>query len=124
MTIYEMIQEERQRQIQQEGFTPERDDQYYNKEQNTEGDLALAAIAYASPIDIDLESEPSLIICSTNGDDSVYPWGNNPQLLHRSGRAELSNQVRIQQIVRACALLIAEAERLHRKEMRKHGDTY
>jgi hypothetical protein len=59
MSGAEMIADERQRQVQQEGWTPEHDDEH------DEGEMAISAAAYAlrhthkKPIAVDLECEGS-----------------------------------------------------------------
>lgn len=90
-TGIQLIAEERQRQIEQEGFTPERDKQY------KEGELSLAGAAYAVAEDV-----------RGSYQDHVYPhwwpwdekwWKPTPDN-------------RIRELQKAGALIAAEIDRL------------
>jgi hypothetical protein len=95
----ELIAEERQRQIDQEGWTSERDDQY------VDDDLAMAAASYAIPGRL-------RDIYSVEGIEAAYPmwpwdlewWKPTPDN-------------RIRELQKAGALIAAEIDRLKRKEV-------
>lgn len=82
---------ERRRQIEKEGWTPEHDDEHAN------GELARAAACYANPI---LVSE-----AVRDGGWGFWPWDWR-SWKPRDARSNL---------VRACALILAEIERIDRK---------
>lgn len=111
MKALEMIAAERKRQIDCKGYTPQHDDEHSN------GELAMAAIAYASPLDIDADSnEPNaVVVTDQEGDlESVYPFADRPQSLFCGDRRSLPTQARIRQLAIAGALIVAEMERLQR----------
>ena len=88
---------ERQRQIEAEGWTPERDDRY------TSCELAAAAATYAT-----CTQANQLQICGV----TVWPWPLHwwkPTSYRRN-------------LVKACALILAEIERLDRAVDHKQGD--
>ncbi len=97
--------EERIRQINEEGFTPEADDAY------TFAELSLAAAAYALPPGKRPYQEAP----------SCWPWSKSwwkgtPAM----GTAkDIDNRIR--EIIKSGALLLAELERLHRYKPKKHG---
>ena len=84
MTGAEMIVRERDRQTSSEGWTPAHDDTH------THGELAAAAIAYASPFES--------IKCD------VWPWESD----------SYKPTTRIRDLVKAGALIAAEIDRLKR----------
>lgn len=89
----QLIAEERQRQIEQEGFTPERDKQY------KEGELARAAAAYASA-----DVYRSATSKGYDNTPHIWPWGSewwNP-----------TPEDRIRELQKAGALIAAEIDRL------------
>ena len=88
---------ERQRQITEEGFTPERDDRL------TLSDLAEAAACYAWAADADVESFPP-----GEPPAAMWPWEH---ALWKPG-----DQRRM--LVKAGALILAEIERLDRAASR------
>ena len=110
-TGVESITEERIRQVSKEGFLPEHDDEH------DEGELALAAICYATPIPIfrlDKGANAYQFI-------DPWPWGeswdkrerydNGNELQHP---VNLARQDRVRNLVKAGALLAAEIDRINR----------
>ena len=112
-TALKMIEEERKRQIEKEGWTSEHDDKH------TDQSLALAAALYASPTDelmIVRESGPMI--------DPWPWWGINdlsdrgkPIPVHAWDKRKQHSRLRRLQI--AGALIVAEIERLQRLEKKK-----
>lgn len=97
----QMFSDERQRQVSEEGWTPEHDDEHVN------GELADAAAGYASPRKLyrdPLIREDGTINLEVR---YLYPF-NNPYFRERKDRKR--------QLIIAGALLIAELERLERAE--------
>lgn len=101
-TGIELITEERVRQIEKEGFTPEHDHHH------DEGSIALAAVAYASPLPVR--------VFGTVDDGSVFgkkqwidPWPWDSQFDKR-GKHD-----RLRSLVIAGALIAAEIDRLQRE---------
>lgn len=92
-TVIGDITEERRRQIEQEGWTPEHDDEH------THGELAVAAACYADP-EPKRFSDPR-IVTPIRWAQAISDWEWNP----KDRRSNL---------VRAGALIIAEIERLDR----------
>lgn len=110
----ELISEERQRQIEKEGFTPGHDDDSFHDE----GQLARAAVCYASPV---------LIFEVDDGGKSIIfndPWPQDWDLEWDKRRTEpyghilanenLSGVERVRNLVKAGALIAAEIDRLQR----------
>lgn len=94
-TGIELITEERDRQVSKEGWTPEHDDEHVY------GELAAAAIVYASPF-------TSIRAKSMLSDDHVCdPWPDDWEYKPKS---------RIENLVRAGALIAAEIDRLQRSK--------
>lgn len=92
-----MIAEERQRQIEKEGYTSEHDDVHDN------GDLACAAAAYMLPENL--------------GDTTAVEgswWSEREELWPFPDNWKPTPEDRIKEIVKACALGVAEIERLQR----------
>ncbi len=105
----EMIAEERERQINQEGYSPEHDDEHDG------GELALAAAVYAAPGIFYSKQEyaNSIVFDVMSGPYNwtlQLPHNGNLQLPNRT----LSTSKRIDQLVKAGGLIIAEIERLQR----------
>lgn len=94
-TAIQLIVKERKRQI-RKGYTPQSDDRY------TDSRLSEAAAAYMLPPEFDNEGPEDF----TRGD--IWPWW--PSSFKRSP------DDRIKELVKACALGVAEIERLQRKE--------
>jgi hypothetical protein len=99
----DLIAEERQRQIEEEGWTPEHDDQHTNNE------LAFAAACYAaSPLAIYKHLGISSEETGANGHSFVelWPWSFEWDKRDKHGR--------IKQLKIAGALIAAEIDRLNR----------
>lgn len=103
------IAAERQRQVAQEGWTSEHDDNH------RDGSLAIAAACYAMPEIIYVERRYARYV----GFVDPWPWAN-----HEDKRKQQSNHVnsiptagerRIDMLVKAGALIAAEIDRLERK---------
>lgn len=95
----ELIAAERDRQVSEEGWTPEHDDAH------THGELAKAAGVYAMPF---------------NGSwkESEWPWEPESLRFHHGG----GNGGRVRELVKAGALLAAEIDRLQRLSVVREGD--
>ena len=89
--IYNLIREERERQCALEGFTNEHDDM------QTHGELALAAAYYAAPQRW-REPLPTLL----------WPW--------LASEFHPTPENRQRELIKAAALIVAEIERLSRKD--------
>lgn len=108
----ELITEERQRQIEKEGWTSEHDDEHEG------GELAYAAICYAAPVPIFTKE--------VNGGDikfiDPWPWFDTVEVTRYDDG--LTTQVpawdkrkkhsKLRKLVIAGALIAAEIDRLHR----------
>ena len=92
----ELIAIERQRQIKKEGWTSKHDDQYIN------GELAKAAVCYATPPEIDLNA------FFTDNRVVLWPW------IREFESWKPSPDDRIRELVKAGALIAAEIDRLLR----------
>lgn len=90
MSVLEEIEAERRRQVEEEGWTAEHDDQH------TEGHLALAAACYAVGSAINLEQDRVF--------SRYWPW-DRKWWKPKNPRRDL---------IRAAALIVAEIERLDR----------
>jgi hypothetical protein len=96
MNGIEIIQQERERQISKEGWTPEHDDQH------TAGELAQAASCYALAAAYDAEGwDPRRVI-----DVHSWPWAYE---WWKPGGGPIRN------LAKAGALIAAEIDRLQRK---------
>lgn len=97
----DLIAEERQRQIEREGWTPEHDDRHRR------GDLAIAAACYAVAHTDARVTHPD---ADEEGGD-YFPWAKkyDKRQKHDTKRA----------LVIAGALIVAELERMERKEKRR-----
>jgi hypothetical protein len=95
---------ERQRQISEEGWTPEHDDEHVN------GELAQAAACYA---DYSVLGEDMIIELSDDGKPvpGGWPWASS-WWKPKDPRSDL---------VRAGALILAEIERLDRQQSSEHS---
>jgi hypothetical protein len=104
-TGIELIAEERQRQIEVEGWTAEHDDQH------TDGELAAAAAVYADmanyhgdlPLMEDNSKTAKVLI------PRAFKWPFDSQWL------KLTPDNRVRELVKAGALIAAEIDRLQRK---------
>lgn len=113
----ELISEERQRQIEVEGWTPKHDDEHSKNE------LSLAAIVYAYPSPRPIEIK------------SLWPWDWSwwkptiPELTeHSNGREQAGDHIpitvsdeawrtaHIRDLTKSGALIAAEIDRIQRKE--------
>jgi hypothetical protein len=102
------IVDERKRQIEKEGWTPEHDDQH------GESELALAAVCYAAP-------EPLYVHRSfnVNGSDHhfVDPWPEEwGDIWDKRPAKKPTDAQRIRMLEKAGALIAAEIDRLLRKK--------
>jgi len=110
----ELIAKERQRQIVEEGWTAEHD------EMHVEGEMALAAVCYASPVPIFIKEEHGRNI----GFVDPWPWFDTVEVT-RYGDG-LTSQVpawdkrkkhsKLRRLVIAGALIAAEIDRLQRSK--------
>ena len=89
----ELVAKERTRQINDEGYAHEHDDKH------TDGSLADAAACYANTINSNEELIP------------YWPW--EPEYLKKEEKS------RKDQIITACAMLMAEYDRLEREEQKQ-----
>jgi hypothetical protein len=97
-----LIAEERQNQINQ-GFTPAQDDTH------TDGEIAEAASCYAAFANINVTKDGFYAVC-----DRTYRWPWKPEDFKPDFRD------RIGELVKAGALIVAEIERLQRKEAKPY----
>lgn len=109
----ELITIERQRQINQEGWTPEHDDEH------TEGSLIRAAVCYATPVKL----YEKIKFATGNGFYDPWPdswdkkWDKRPE--DEDGNTipnpdVYSDKKRLDLLVKAGALIAAEIDRLNR----------
>ena len=98
MTGAELITQERQRQIDEEGWTAEHDSQHSN------GQLVLAAMCYACPYPKD-KSGPTVFFKSKTC-PVMWPWDSNWWKPSRNDR--------VRELVKAGALIAAEIDRLQK----------
>lgn len=103
MTGIELIAEERQRQIKQEGWTPEHDDEQES------GELALAAACYA----VEGDDAGCFVAEPVMGEDA-WPW--SPEWDKRK------KHDRVRRLAIAGALIAAEIDRLQRAARLEAGD--
>jgi len=96
-----MVLQERQRQLEAEGYTPDHDDQHLR------GELAWAAACYAAPDRVfrmkTYSASPTEVLF-------VEPWPGNPVPWRRP------TATRVTLLVRAGALILAEIARQLRKD--------
>lgn len=108
MTGVDLIAVERQRQISEKGYTAEHDDRH------TIGELALAAVCYASPKRLYVKTE----YCGDRIDFSdPWPWWE--ESTSALCDEDLSLLERITLLSKAGALIAAEIDRLERLRLRK-----
>lgn len=91
-TGLELVSEERQRQINREGFGADHDDRHQH------GELVTAAIAYATP--------PDMRCCMDPENHEHWPWD--------AACWKPTPDNRERELVKAAALLVAEIDRLQR----------
>lgn len=103
MTGVELIAAERQRQISEKGYTAGHDDRH------SDGELALAAVCYASPKRLYVKTE----YCGDRIDFSD-PWPFWDESVSVFCEEELSLLERITLLSKAGALIAAEIDRLER----------
>jgi hypothetical protein len=108
----ELITEERQRQIEKEGWTEDHDTQHSN------GELALAACCYASPVLLYQKNESYYNIQFSDPWPDWWDYQWNKRQTNKNGyiipNEELPNEQRIRNLVKAGALIAAEIDRLQR----------
>lgn len=109
----ELIAAERARQVSEEGWTPEHD------EQHTEGELVLAAVCYATPIQLYRQgpNRPNRVILSDPWPEWWDPqWDKRPHTPsgYLRDNCLLSDKLRIRQLAKAGALIAAEIDRIQR----------
>lgn len=109
----ELIAEERERQVTEEGWTPEHDAEH------TDGSLAMAAVCYASPELLFIQEHRANQVIFND----PWPWDVRHDTRPYSGNMVLPNRSagnheRIRQLVKAGALIAAELDRL----LRAKGD--
>ena len=99
MTVIDEIAAERRRQIEKEGWTVEHDNEHGN------GELARAAAAYADHASRFQYAASVGMTYATRAPNPLWPWSGwwNPKDPRRD-------------LIRAGALIVAEIERLDRKE--------
>ncbi len=123
MTGAELIAAERRRQVEQEGWTPEHDDEH------GDGSLALAAVCYATPVRLygkhEYAAGPAFL------DPWPKSWGDGWDKRYRYGErrtnpgntppdpATYTGEERLDLLVKAGALLAAEIDRLLRTDNKK-----
>lgn len=103
MTGVELIAAERQRQITEKGYTADHDDCH------SDGELALAAVCYASPRRLYIKTE-----YSGERIDFSEPWPWWDESVSVFCEEELSLLERIALLSKAGALIAAEIDRLQR----------
>lgn len=104
MTGAELITEERKRQIEQEGWTPEHDSQH------SYGELALAAMCYASPYPDPKLYDP-LVHFKDHPVPPMWPWAREWW--------KPSPDDRKRELIKAGALIAAEIDRLQSLERKQ-----
>jgi len=102
MTAIDLIRAERERQIEQEGWTAEHDADAFHRD----GELAWAAMYYAMPSDLAVDYENCDEVNPTIQPIDFYPanWSQK--------WAKRDSKTRIRQLVVAGALIAAEIDRL------------
>jgi len=96
-----LILQERNRQIEEEGWTPEHDDEH------TGGELALVAALFASPMDLFRRSRSGLGYSDPWPEDWDHRWDKRTTVVDTSSRIKV--------LVKAGALIAAEIDRLQRE---------
>lgn len=106
-TGIELISDERQRQIEKEGYSHKHDDEH------TGGELAFNAALYATPFNLyEMEEFANTIRFNVAKSDWGLKLNYNGNII--MDNCLLSKNKRIDQLVKAGALIIAEIERLQR----------
>ena len=107
-----LIEAERERQISEEGWTPEHDDEH------TDGSLAMAAACFAAPERVFLEDRQS---ANSVFFSDPWPWDDkwDKRYTYEGGNRlpepkTYSAERRLDLLVKAGALIAAEIDRLHR----------
>lgn len=116
-TGLDLIAQERARQVSVSGWTPEHDDGHDG------GELAMAAVCYASPDLIYVEERHA----NSVGFIDPWPWDENEDKRQRGGNVitanhRVSKRARISLLVKAGALIAAEIDRLQRIATRPETD--
>lgn len=107
ISALELIQQERQRQINKHGYAHEHDDKH------TEGQLSDAAICYL--IDDSVRDRYALYDGTDNFLDYFWPWNDKE---HKPAGFKPTPNDRIRELSKAGALVLAEIERLQRLEQK------
>jgi len=108
-TGIELITEERKRQIEKEGWTPEHDAEHVNDE------LAIAAACYAAPSNL-LKYKPDGFFGVGNFRvPEFWPWSDE----WYKPAADLKKESRIRELQKAGALIAAEIDRVLLEEKMK-----
>lgn len=111
---HELITQERARQVSEEGYDSEHDDN-----EHARGELAIAAACYAAPVQIYVLKQ----YADSMHFNDPWPWGaeydKRPRYdLKKGERPDGGNAKRIRLLVKAGALIAAEIDRLQRLEKR------
>lgn len=118
-TGLELIIKERERQITEEGWTAEHDDEH------TYCELALAAVCYASPVTLYEKTDIGLGAGISFTDPWPESWDCEWDKRARDENGglvpvdHLSSEKRIRDLVKAGALIAAEIDRLQREKMKR-----
>jgi hypothetical protein len=105
----ELIAAERERQMSEEGWTPDHDDKHGN------GSLAVAAACYAMPKRLFVLNEGAGVIQFND----PWPWSDGDSRKKQSNYPNFiptHGQARLRMLVKAGALIAAEIDRLLRTE--------
>jgi hypothetical protein len=97
-----LIENERRRQMEKEGWTADHDDEHVN------GEMAAAAVCYASPESIYVKREHERFV----GFVDPWPWDKNWDKRHDYPNTDQ----KIEMLVKAGALIAAEIDRLLRQK--------
>lgn len=100
-TGIELIAEERQRQIEEEGWTPEHDDEH------TTGEIAIAGATYA------MRPIINEVMLKDDGIPHLWPWDGNWY--------KPTPENRVRELQKAGALIAAEIDRLNRADGKKEA---
>lgn len=98
----QLVEKERARQIFEKGYTAEHDDEH------TDGSIADGAACYAANQENLWKDDYTNLHNGTQGLDLLWPW--EPEYFKKQEKS------RKEQIITACAMLMAEYERLERLE--------
>jgi hypothetical protein len=110
MTGIELIAEERARQIEKEGWTPEHDDEH------TDESLALVAALYATPIPLfEQQGDQSYFVFADPWPESWdNGWDKRPIDEFTYNQRKPTAEERLRLLAKAGALIAAEIDRLQR----------